>query len=87
MSDKVTRRAWRQKLIEDVEIRLADDGLDDRARSRFTRDLDMLLYRVEEEKGELPPRTSKVEVTRSQLTDFDVIAINEDGHFHGVVDR
>ena len=62
VSDKVTRRAWRQKLIEDLEIRLADEGLDPRLRSRYTRDIDMLLHRVAEEKGELPTRIT-VELT------------------------
>ena len=63
ISDKVTRRAWRQKMIEDMEVALADPDLDWRQRSRFNRDIAMLLHQVDEEKGELPPRTSKVEVT------------------------
>jgi hypothetical protein len=57
----VTRRAA-PELIEDLEIRLADEGLDPRLRSRYTRDIDMLLHRVAEEKGELPTR-STVELT------------------------
>jgi hypothetical protein len=61
VSDKVTRRAA-PELIEDLEIRLADEGLDPRLRSRYTRDIDMLLHRVAEEKGELPTR-STVELT------------------------
>ena len=63
ISDKVTRRAWRQKMIEDMEVALADPDLDWRQRSLFNRDIAMLLHQVDEEKGELPPRTSKVEVT------------------------
>jgi hypothetical protein len=63
ISDKVTRRAWRQKMIEDMEVALADPDLDWRQRSRYNRDIAMLLHQVDEEKGELPPRTSKVEVT------------------------
>jgi hypothetical protein len=63
ISDKVTRRAWRQKMIEDMEVALADPDLDWRQRSRYNPDIAMLLHQVDEEKGELPPRTSKVEVT------------------------
>ena len=49
-------------------------------------ELDSLLHQINELNGWLPPRTSKVEVAHSQLTDFDVIAMDEDGGWHGVAD-
>jgi hypothetical protein len=56
ISDRVTRRAWRQKLIDDMEAALEDPDLDWRQRSRYSRDIAMLLRQVDEEKGELPTR-------------------------------
>jgi hypothetical protein len=53
VANKVARIDWYQKLIEDLEIRLADEDLDPRVRSRFTRDVAQLLRAVAEEKGEL----------------------------------
>jgi hypothetical protein len=84
IADKATRIAWRAKLAEDLDARLDDDDLEPRLRSRYTRDIDMLLHKVAEELGEL---RTKVDVTTTPLTDFDVIAIDEDGKFHGVADR
>ena len=53
VAKKAARIDWYQKLIEDLEIRLADEDLDPRVRSRFTRDVAQLLRSVAEEKGEL----------------------------------
>ena len=58
ISDRVTRRAWRQKLIDDMEAALEDPELDWRQRSRYSRDIAMLLRQVDEEKGELPTRVA-----------------------------
>ena len=58
ISDRVTRRAWRQKLIDDMEAALEDPDLDWRQRSRYNRDIAMLLRQVDEEKGELPTRVA-----------------------------
>jgi hypothetical protein len=87
VANQAKRIAIRNKLIEDMEIRLDGEDLDPRVRSRFTRDIDMLQKSVAEELGQLPPRTSKVEVAHSPLTDFDTIALDTDGNWHGVVDR
>jgi hypothetical protein len=83
ISDKVTRRAWRQKMIEDMEVALTDPDLDWRQRSRYNRDIAMLLHQVDEEKGDLPPRTSKVEVT-SLMPFGNRLVMTEDGQFHEV---
>ncbi len=58
ISDRVMRRAWRQKLIDDIEAALEDPDLDWRQRSRYNRDIAMLLRQVDEEKGELPTRVA-----------------------------
>ena len=81
VSHRVVRRAWRQKLLEDIEARLADPDLDDRQRSRLIRDAAMLLHQVDEEKGELPPRTSKVEI-RSLMPLGSRLVMTDDGQFH-----
>jgi hypothetical protein len=54
ISDKVTRRAWRQKMIEDMEVALADPDLDWRQRSRYNRDIAMLLHQGYADFGGLP---------------------------------
>lgn len=84
MADKVTRIAWLQKMIEDLDSYLSDDGLDLRVRHRYTREIASMLKAVAEEKGEL---RTQLDVTTTPLTDFDVIAMDENGNFHGVADH
>ena len=64
---------------------MADPDLDCRQRSRYIRDIAMLLHQVDEEKGELPPRTSKVEVT-SLMPLGNRLVMTEDGQFHEVAE-
>jgi hypothetical protein len=54
--DKTKRLAWLQKLIEDLDSYLADEGLDPRLRVRYTRELRSLLHDVSELVSELPSR-------------------------------
>jgi hypothetical protein len=54
--DKTKRLAWLQKLIEDLDSYLADEGLDPRLRVRPARELRSLLHDVSELGSELPSR-------------------------------
>ena len=45
----------------------------------------MLLHQVDEEKGDLPPRTSKVEI-RSLMPLGNRLIMTEDGQFHEVTE-
>ena len=64
---------------------MAEPDLDWRQRSRYTRDIAMLLHQVDEEKGELPPRTSKVEV-KSLMPLGSRMVMTGDGQFHEVAE-
>ena len=71
-------------MIEDMEVALADPDLDWRQRSRYNRDIAMLLHQVDEEKCELPPRTSRVEVTTSTAHRTSTSSLwTRTGDFHG----
>jgi hypothetical protein len=60
VADKVTRIAFYQKLIEDLDGYLADPDLDLRLRHRYTPEVASMLRAVAEEKGELPTRAPQL---------------------------
>ena len=86
VSHKVLRRAWRQKLLEDIEARLADPDLDDRQRSRYNRDAAMLLRQVDEEKGDLPQRSHAEVEIKSSIPLGNRLIMTADGQFHEVTE-
>jgi hypothetical protein len=74
------------KHYEDLDARISNPDIDDRTVKALTREATAIIYKYSELMGHLPPRTSKVEVARSVLTDFDVISIDEAGGFSSVTD-
>ena len=86
ISDQAKVKARMQDSLDLAWSFAEDDELDPRGRFRYQRQHDSLLHQINELSGWLPPRTAKLEVAHSQLTDFSVIAIDEDGQFHAVSD-
>lgn len=75
MADKVTRIAFCQKLIEDLDGYLADPDpdLDLRLRHRYTPEVASMLRAVAEEKGELPTRAPQLRWIRNPPLTFPIL--------------
>jgi hypothetical protein len=85
VADKVTRIAWYQKLIEDLDSYLADPELDLRLRHRYTNDVASMLKAVAEEKGELPTRVQLDSGSGALRT--EVVGWNPDRWAQQLLDR
>jgi hypothetical protein len=88
IAKKLNRIADADQDLADVIELLENGDLSPTQRKGYLNLKSKLRREVAEEKGELPVRSRvELQVSGRSLTDFDVIAMDEDGHFHGVADR
>ena len=70
---------------EDIKLLLEDPNLTPSQRRHYLALKDKLRHSVAEELGELPVRAQlQVDLKHNPLTDYDVLALGDDGQLHPV---
>jgi hypothetical protein len=74
--------------IRDVDPEASEVPVNGPEYRAYVKEQRALIREISEETGQLPTRVGRIEMeAKSPLTDFDTIALDENGQWHGVADR